>query len=79
MERTRLYKILKELTNELVKIIYKPNIILLIKVVFRRAPGTDGSGCYRNHYSMGVTTIITIFVSMKSVLINLSVYIQNNL
>ena len=79
MGRSRLYKILKEWTNELSKLINTSNIILMIKLEFRHAPGTDGSGCYRNHNSIAVFTIITIFVSMKSVLINLSVDIQHNL
>ena len=61
------------------KIIYKPNIILVIKLEFRPAPGTDGSGCYRNNYSIDVTTIITFLISISQVLINLSVDIQNYL
>ena len=79
MGRRRLYKILIEFTKELVKKIYKPNIILVIKLEFQRAPGNDRSDCYRNHYSIVVTAIITICVSMKKVLINLSVDIQHYL
>ena len=61
------------------KLINTPNIILVVKLEFRRAPGTNGSGCYRNHNSIAVKTISIIFVSMKSVLINLSVDTQHTL
>ena len=39
-----------------------PNFILVIKLEIRRAPGTDGSGCYRNHNSIAVKTIIAFFL-----------------
>ena len=61
------------------KLINTQNSILVIKLEFRRAPGTNRSGCYRNHNSIAVNTIINYFLSMKSVLINLSVDIQHNL
>ena len=30
------------------------NILLIIKLELRRAPGTDGSGYYRNHISLAI-------------------------
>ena len=42
MGRRRLYKILKELTIKSSKLIKTPNVILVIKLEFRRAPGTNG-------------------------------------
>ena len=51
MGKRRLYKISKEWTNKLVKI-NTPNIIFVLKLQFRRAPGTNGSGCYKNDNSI---------------------------
>ena len=70
MGRRRLYKILKWI-NKLFKVNQYTQHHTRNKLEFRRAAGTNGSGCYRNQSSIAVKTIITIFVSMKSVLIYL--------
>ena len=56
-----------------------PNIILVLKVEFPRVPGTGGPGCYRKYFFIAAKNIITIFVSMKSVLINLSLDIYTTI
>ena len=55
------------------KLINTPNTLRVIKLECWRVPGTDWKGCYRNHYCWAVT-IITIFVSIKSILDNFSWY-----